>query len=198
MTKMTDAKASLSAAELALEVAHERIDPDALDRLSVAMQGVELAAALGIADVLPVGSLVAGAGKARLLDEGFEQDRSIGVAVLPVVGQASAHQGKDARGEIFAVDPRQDQEAGIVHDEVQVALSLVCGPTDELVPGFELPGARVQAAGGDDRAGSAPASRSTHRPACAATRRDNSCPSVHRCPVASPVFRKPLARDGLG
>src|ERR1035441_9013610 len=128
---------SLSAAELALEVAHERIDPDALDRLSVAMQGVELAAALGIADVLPVGSLVAGAGKARLLDEGFEQDRSIGVAVLPVVGQASAHHGKDARGEIFAVDPRQDQEAGIVHDEVQVALSLVCGPTDELVPGVD-------------------------------------------------------------
>src|ERR1039457_1272776 len=159
MKKMTDAKASLSAAELALEVAHERIDPDALDRLSVAMQGVELAAALGIADVLPVGSLVAGAGKARLLDEGFEQDRSIGVAVLPVVGQASAHQGKDARGEIFAVDPRQDQEAGIVHDEVQVALSLVCGPTDELVPGFELPGARGEAEGGDDVAGGAPRGR---------------------------------------
>src|ERR1039458_6942443 len=82
ITRINQSFPSLSAAELALEVAHERIDPDALDRLSVAMQGVELAAALGIADVLPVGSLVAGAGKARLLDEGFEQDRSVGGAVL--------------------------------------------------------------------------------------------------------------------
>src|SRR6266849_592855 len=60
----------LSVAELSVEVAHERIDPDAFDGLSVAMQGVEFATALGIAKVLPVGSLVAGAGKARLLDEG--------------------------------------------------------------------------------------------------------------------------------
>jgi hypothetical protein len=38
---------------LALEVACERIDPDAFDRLIIAMQNVELAATLGIAEVLP-------------------------------------------------------------------------------------------------------------------------------------------------
>src|SRR5882672_4252806 len=67
----------LHVAELPLEVARERIDPDALDGLSVAVQDVELPTALGIAEMLPVGSLVAGAGKARLLDEGFEQHRPI-------------------------------------------------------------------------------------------------------------------------
>src|SRR6202011_6395533 len=102
---MTEANEILSVAELSLIVACERIDPDAFDRLIVAMQNVELAAALGIAEVLPVGSLVAGAGKARLLDKGFEQDRPIGVAGLPVGGQSSAHQGEDARGQVFAADP---------------------------------------------------------------------------------------------
>jgi hypothetical protein len=43
----------LTATELALEVACERIDPDAFDRLIIAMQNVELAATLGIAEVLP-------------------------------------------------------------------------------------------------------------------------------------------------
>ena len=108
-----------------LEVARERINPDAFDGLCVAMQGVELAAALRVAEMLPVGGLVAGAGKARLLDEGFEQHRPIGVAGMPVIGQASADQGEDARGQVFAVDPRQDEEAGVVDDEVQIALSLL-------------------------------------------------------------------------
>src|ERR1035437_3279179 len=96
MTKMCDVKGKLSAAEFPLEVARERIDPDALDGLSVAMQGIELATALRIAQVSPVGSLVAGARKARLFDEGFEQDRPIGVAGVPVIGQSLNGQGEDA------------------------------------------------------------------------------------------------------
>src|ERR1700674_4960608 len=58
-----DGLSDLPVAELALEVVCEWIDPDAFDRLSVAMQYVELTATLGIAEMLPVGSLVAGAGK---------------------------------------------------------------------------------------------------------------------------------------
>jgi hypothetical protein len=145
----------LTVAELPLEVAHERIDPDAFDGLSVAMQGIELAAALRIAEVSPVGGLVAGAGKTRFLDEGFEQDGPIGVASLPVIGQSAAHQGENARGQIFAVDPRQDEEARIVDDEMQVALSLIPRPTDDLIRGFDLPSAQAKAQAGDDVAGSA-------------------------------------------
>src|ERR1700677_229146 len=133
MTMIIDAEPSLSAAEAALEVARERVDPDAFDGLSVAMQNVELAAALRVAEMLPVGGPVAGAGKTRLLDEGFEQERPIGVARLPVIGQPSAQQREDARGQVLAVDPRQDEEAGIVHDEVQVALSLLSRPADKLI-----------------------------------------------------------------
>ena len=39
--------------------------------------------------------------------------------VLPVVGQATADQCEDARGQVFAADPGHDEDAGIVHDEVQ-------------------------------------------------------------------------------
>ena len=113
----------LSVAELPLELGREWIDPDAFDWLIFAMQGIELAATLGVAEVLPVGGFVASAGEARLLDEGFEQDGPIGVASLPVIGQAAADQCKDSRSQILAADPRQDEEAGIVHDEVQVAVA---------------------------------------------------------------------------
>src|SRR5271167_3371467 len=131
-----DGVADLPVAKLPLEVAHERIDPDALDGSCLAMQDVKFPPALRITEVLPVGGLVAGAGKARLLDEGFEQDRAIGVAGLPVIGQSSAHQGKDARGEVLAADPRQDEEAGVVDDEVEVPLSLISRPANDLIPRF--------------------------------------------------------------
>src|SRR6266851_1115489 len=150
-----DRVSDLPVAELLLEVAHERIDPDALDGLCLAMQDVQFPPALRIAEVSPVGGFVAGAGKARLLDEGFEQDWSIGVTSVPVIGQSSAHQGEDARGQVFALDPRQDQEAGIVDDQMQVALALLFAPADELIPGFDLPRARPEAQGGNDVAGGA-------------------------------------------
>ena len=111
MTVTTGTKPDLSAAELSLEVARERINPNAFDGLGIAMQDIKLAATLGISEVLPVGGLVTGAGKALLLDEGFEQDRPIGVADLPVFREPAADQGEDARGQVFSVDPRQDEEA---------------------------------------------------------------------------------------
>ena len=67
---MKGCTAGLSVAEMRTEVAHERIDPDALDGLCVAMEGVELAASLGITQVLPVGGFVAGAAEAIRLHEG--------------------------------------------------------------------------------------------------------------------------------
>ena len=50
------------------EVGHEGINPDAVDGLCVAMQGVELATPLGVTEVLPVGDLVANTVEARLFE----------------------------------------------------------------------------------------------------------------------------------
>jgi hypothetical protein len=49
----------LPLAKPSAEVAGERIDPDALERLSVAMQPIELTAPLSVAEAQPVGGLVA-------------------------------------------------------------------------------------------------------------------------------------------
>ncbi len=54
---------------------------------------------------------VAGAGEARLLDEGFQQHGAIGVAGAPVLGQASTGQGEHTRGEIRS--GRVDQALGL-------------------------------------------------------------------------------------
>ena len=108
---MSDGIARLSVAELSAEGADERVDPDAFDRLGVTMQPIELATSLGVAQVLPVGGLVAGAREAGLFDEGFQQDRPVRITGMPVVREASGDQGEDARGEVTAPDPRQDEEA---------------------------------------------------------------------------------------
>ena len=50
------------------------------------MVNIELYAAGDLSEAEPVGSLVGGAAKALLLDEGFEQERPVTVSELPVDG----------------------------------------------------------------------------------------------------------------
>jgi len=64
----------------------ERIDPDGFDRQQGLVVYNELSAAAGLSRAEPVGSLVGGAVKALLLDEGFEQERLVTVLELPVGG----------------------------------------------------------------------------------------------------------------
>ena len=152
---MSDGVARLSVAELLAEVADERVDPDAFDRLGVAMQPIELATSLGVAQVLPVGGLVAGAREAGFFDEGFQQDRAVRVTGMPVIREASGDQGEDVRGEVTALDPRQGEEAGVVDDEVQISRALLVRPADERIPRLGLPGARSEGQQGDHLAGGA-------------------------------------------
>src|SRR5450759_399424 len=147
---MNDRVATLCVAEMSAEVADERIDPDALDGLAVAMQSIELAASLGVAKILPVGGLVTGACEARFLDEGFQQDRTVRITGMPVVRQALADQGERARGEVTTLYPGQDEESRVVDDEVQVARTLLARPANELIARLGLPGAGTEAHQGND------------------------------------------------
>lgn len=142
---MNEGAAQLSVTKMSAEVADERIDPDALDGLRVAMQSVELATSLGIPEILPVGCLVASACEAWLFDEGFQQDRAVCVAGVPVVRQASADQGKGARGKVATGYPGKDKESSVVDDEVEVARALFMRPTNELIARFGFPRTRAEA-----------------------------------------------------
>ena len=83
-------------------------EEDVLDGESELVGGVELAAALGLADVDPVGGAIAGATEALAFAEGFEQDGSEAVAALPVEGQAAGELGQQMGGQVGQVGPGQD------------------------------------------------------------------------------------------
>src|SRR5579885_1306736 len=152
---MNEGVARLSVTEMLAEVGDERVYPDALDGLGISMQPIELAAPLSVAEVQPVGGLVAGADEAGLLDKGLQQHRTIGVASMPVIGQTTADEAQNTRGEIAAADPRQYEEARVVDDEVKAAFSLLARPADELVARLGLPGACPEGQQGHHLAGGA-------------------------------------------
>lgn len=63
----------------------KRVDPDGFDWLVAAMERIDCAATLGIAEILPMGGLAAGAGRARVVDERLEQYGTVGVTGLPII-----------------------------------------------------------------------------------------------------------------
>ena len=63
------------------------------------MAGIEFAAALGLAEMDPVGGAVAGAEEARGFAEGFEQDGLDCVALVPVGGELSLEAGQQMGGQ---------------------------------------------------------------------------------------------------
>ena len=117
-------------AESAAEVAPERVEPDVFPGQRVGTMHVEFAAALGLTDVGPVGGAVAGTGEAVGLHEGLQQERSVAVASLPVVGQPAAAVCQHRGSEIAHLHPGQDQEAGVVHDQLQAGFALGNAPAD--------------------------------------------------------------------
>ena len=73
---------------------------------------VQFAAPLGLSDVDPVGSLVAGAGEALGLDEGFQQNGSVSGAVLPVLGELTRGQGQQPWRRGSWTGPREGSRNG--------------------------------------------------------------------------------------
>ena len=96
-----------SAAENASEVASERMDPDGLLRQPRRVVHIQLTSALRVTEIDPVGRLVAGTAEARRLHEGLQQNRTVAVALLPVIDKPAAGHGQQHRGEIGRPDPRQ-------------------------------------------------------------------------------------------
>ena len=100
---------------------------------------VEFAATLGLADVGTVGGAVAGAGKAFSFDEGFEKHGSVLVAGVPVVGQPFGGEGEYLGREVSRSHPGQDEEPGVVDDEMKVLGALLGAPADEVIARGDFP-----------------------------------------------------------
>src|SRR5687767_6471625 len=116
---MSDIVSPSSIAELLTKVVREWINPNAFDGFAVQMKRIEFPSPLCIAQIEPVGSFVARSSKARFLNKGFHEDRTIRIARMPVVSQPLKRQRQSARSEVFAADPGQDQEARVIDDQMQ-------------------------------------------------------------------------------
>ena len=103
-----------------------------------------------MADVLPVGGPVAGTGETLGIDEGLHEHRAVGVALLPMFGQGAGSQSKNLGGEILRADPGQDQEAGVVDDEVEVSRALRVAPADIVIARRALPSAGAESKQGEE------------------------------------------------
>ena len=135
-----------------MPVGTKRFDEDVFDGQGVLVVRVEFAAALGLAEVEPVGSPLAGAAEARGFAEGFQQDGSDAVAAVPVGGQLPLAAGEQVGGEMGDADPGQDQEAGVVDDACQIAFAGGRVPADEAVAGGSFPGGGGEAEQGQQEA----------------------------------------------
>ena len=71
-----------------------------------------------------------------------QEHRTVAVACLPVLRDLPGGQGQDLAGQVARSDPRQDQEAGVVDEQVELLLALPWGPADPGIAGCGLPGRR--------------------------------------------------------
>ena len=138
-----------------MEVGRERIDPDSFQWEHAGVGRVEFAAALRFANADPIGGLVTGAGKTLLLDEGLQQHGAVAIAVLPIKREQACSHAQQLRGEVLGRDPGEDEEAGVVHDQVQPTLPLGAVPADERVARCGLPCGCAETEQGEDAAISA-------------------------------------------
>ena len=116
----------------------ERQEEDILDGRGVLIMSIEFATALGLTDMDPVGGTVAGTAEAAGFAEGFEQDGAEAVAMEPVVGEGAGGEGEQVGGEVRDAGPGQDQEAGMIDDEGEVAQAGGGVPADEAVTGADF------------------------------------------------------------
>ena len=142
--------------ELAIEgffpVRAEGFDEDVFDGLVVLVTSIEFAAALRLAQMDPVGGALAGALEARRFAERFQQHGTHAVALLPVVGELSLEAGEQVGGQRREPDPGQDEIAGVIDDQGQVALAGGGIPADEAVAGGGFPGRGAAAEQGQQEA----------------------------------------------
>ena len=130
----------------------ERQEEDIFDGQGVLIMSVEFATALGLTDMDPVGGTVAGTAEAAGFAEGFEQDGAEAVAMEPVVGEGAGGEGEQVGGEVRDAGPGQDQEAGVIDDEGEVAQAGGGVPADEAVTGAHFPGGGREAEQGEGEA----------------------------------------------
>src|SRR5215469_892143 len=111
-------------------VARQRINIDILDGPTVrGVLPVHAAASGGLPDMDPVGSTIAGPAKTLRIHQGFQQQRTMPIATFPVARHLPRAQRQDLARQSLDLHPGQDEESSVVHDPLEVVLSLLVAPS---------------------------------------------------------------------
>ena len=122
-----------------------RVKPDVLVQFVLRSIVVISAAPLSSPDRMPSGGPVHAAVEPGLFDKGFDETEITVILMLPVLGQALSQQGEEMGAKIGNTGLGQDQEPAVVAHPGQVFLALFSTPSDEVIPGGELPGGGTEA-----------------------------------------------------
>ena len=123
----------LANAQAGAPIRLKRIDVDGFDRLGMLVCAVLAAAALRLADLLPVRSPVAGADKVRRVDEALHQPGTVAVLRLVVGAQAAQDHALHHGGQVLAIHCSADQEAAHAHHAMHLLATQVRTPAYPLI-----------------------------------------------------------------
>src|SRR5208337_2359978 len=111
----------------------EWIDVHLLLRQCCVMLAVLSATTNGRADMSPVGSAIAGPGKATLLNKSLYQQRFFPITDVPVPFQATQRFPQNMGGQMRNTNFRVDEKTTITDYPVQIAKTVLLVPADKLV-----------------------------------------------------------------
>src|SRR5512141_1292322 len=86
----------------------------------------------------PVRSSITGAAKALGIDEGFSEPDRVSVHPLPVAREHCRHAAENMRGQVWHLDPGQNQKARVICNETDVAFARLLAPTDVTIAASEM------------------------------------------------------------
>ncbi len=113
------------------EVLCERVEIDVFERYAHSIVAVVSSTAFGLADVLPIGSLVANPTEMLALDKSFQQVNGVSVFLYPVGTDAFGDASENMTSQMGNPDPGKDQETHVIGNERQIAFAGLGIPADE-------------------------------------------------------------------
>src|ERR1700733_8626942 len=95
-------------------------------------------AALRRAYHLPVGRAITRPAKTRSIDERLQPINRMRVNPLPILSNEFGHAAEKMRSQMFYTNPRQNQKAHIVSQQMNVALTRFVAPFEVAVAHFQM------------------------------------------------------------
>src|SRR5206468_11028353 len=83
----------------------------------------------GVSQADPVRGAIASTTETSGINQGFQQERTVAITLLPVAWELTGGARQNRRSQSFHLDPRKNQESAVVDDVLQVARALSRVPT---------------------------------------------------------------------